>query len=1768
MQEHQEEVDLLLDRTKLEMQAASSQSGGASPRALTGPNIPSSPQLQASVEGVQQNALYSLPAAGKGKKRERADQNSDPSKTEHNVKFDDPDTSTLKRERSMKYDKIATILDKDGGLLNVGVVEHLVQLMRNDLLQDGGRKVADVVAHRTMLAGVIAATENSECLNQFVHLGGLCSLDDWLQEAHKGKLGGDGGSLKECDKVVEDLLLALLRALDRLPVDLKALKTCYVGKSVNHLRSHKNVDIQKKARKLVEVWKKRVDAEMSASSEAKPGSAGHGISWSYKQLPTELGHPLTKIGSGEVLEVAVKSSGAFAGNAKVAVNGANSAADGAVIKPLSVPPVSSKTASVQSPDLPTLKDSNSSKLPALSISPDMVTNPVKEEKSSSSSHTPSNGHSWGSAAAGKGGGNIAWKEDVKASVALSVNGGSSKTSSAGSPRLPNTKDLSGAAVSVGSKEVGGGGKPMVWSRSASTTEKAIVSAALPGTSSSAQRLIVRIPNPGKSPVGTSGGTADAAAPVSRSSSPSVLERHSSTGLADVLETKNTHQAESLAAFSPEEAGTNVKGGNGVKSGTGCSEDKSTVAPVNALECEKRTSTESVAHEKVGVKQESDSISKETLTSGCSSAAFRGAGEGSSPQVGDGGKDANGTSAADSVEDRPPRHSQVSPMEVDDGAMSLLASAAAEVGGMGSRTGTLERVSAEGETMKGEQQQQNGIMSVDVRLSRVNDGFSQYMAMEMGEALQSKDHSEAGVTHSALNHEIPSTKGSRGGGKVEPKEQHDGGSIERQGSVSPSDANREADSLSVEQRGGGGERTEKKLIVQEGAGQACEASSNTPSTLMSMAEPVVEKRRAIEASAKASVEHPFLKEFNASVMMNDLESKVSSSKFGKRDFILDERKSPRTQSKDISTTRDVCSGVGGVSGRDYRTHLGSFMESRTQDEKNGKRRGQEIGQLFGRRMGDKDGQRLAELVSGFPEEDVLEVARQAANEIEQMQENSKPVSSSSSERDGQNAQTAGSPTGGEMKDVTTTDTASKGQQQGSLTDAGDDKVKSSSNAQDQRDVMRALAAHVNGVEKFDRVEEAVAAKIVEAASPVDGEEVDQAMKEWKSPASRGGKETNTGLEGSSRGEISRVNSQQPMRSLSFQSIQADSVIGAPVPNSSTVSQPVGNSATTHNSHGDSTTPQQPVEGARHGGGDAAVSGSEASERPDFDLNEGFAGEDGPQDDDPITMPHSSSSALQIVQSATHPIASTASASGVAAPIAVLAATKGAFIPPTSPMWIKGELGWKGSAATSAFRPAEPRRTPDRQHSGAESLASDANLSLNANPVKRPRPLLEFDLNVADDRVMEDIGVAVTTLSSQGSVLEMSLQNQSLLSSSVSGVTFNKQESSPFLTFLKPESSSSAHPLSSGSGFGSLQASPGGQAPSSSGYGRTTRPNLDLDLNRMDDSEECRMMPFSSDARVAEGVGSLAPSNNSTSKPPARRVMDFDLNDGPSFEEVGVDEPTTLQSLPARKLAGNAPMPVPMPGLRMEGGEAMNFSPWFTPTGNPFAGVSSIPAFAPGRVPDPGYSVPPAAAAAAAANSFLNAGSTAATAMSPFNGEIFRGGPTLSASPAVVYPPPGERVAFGAHGPFPVFGGSPGYLPSSVPFSGSFMDVSGGPVPFPSQFGGQPTVNSSTYIRPPLLMGMTEAVVAADNSGGTWSRRSLDLNAGPEVIDTDIARDDVMHGRLPLLHPGNSAAFNDQMRVKLAQVSGNASLTTPLKRKEPEGGWNCYTGSGGYKQSTWR
>jgi len=82
--------------------------------------------------------------------------------------------------------------------------------------------------------------------------------------------------------------------------------------------------------------------------------------------------------------------------------------------------------------------------------------------------------------------------------------------------------------------------------------------------------------------------------------------------------------------------------------------------------------------------------------------------------------------------------------------------------------------------------------------------------------------------------------------------------------------------------------------------------------------------------------------------------------------------------------------------------------------------------------------------------------------------------------------------------------------------------------------------------------------------------------------------------------------------------------------------------------------------------------------------------------------------------------------VSAPIAV-AASKGAPNFPVSPHRFEGENGWKGSAATSAFRPASPRRTPE-----AEKTSSGH---------KRKANLIEIDLNVAEsgEEVMDPLSV---------------------------------------------------------------------------------------------------------------------------------------------------------------------------------------------------------------------------------------------------------------------------------------------------------------------------------------------------------------------------------------------------------------------------------------------
>lgn len=250
--ERLEELDQLLHKTRIEMHASVEQQHG--PRSPKPANVSAATSPSKHSADSVQNSSSNLSSHRKGKKRERSELSFEAVKRDRSSKPDDGDSGQLRSESLLNLE-IARLSEK-GGLTDSDTVMRLVHLMQPE---KSDKKIG--LTGRSMLAGIIAATDKLDCLNQFVQLRGLFVLNEWLQEVHKGKIG-DSGNLRSSDKSVDDFLLVLLQALDKLPVNLNALQMCNIGKSVNHLRTHKNSEIQRKARSLVDMWKKRVEAEM------------------------------------------------------------------------------------------------------------------------------------------------------------------------------------------------------------------------------------------------------------------------------------------------------------------------------------------------------------------------------------------------------------------------------------------------------------------------------------------------------------------------------------------------------------------------------------------------------------------------------------------------------------------------------------------------------------------------------------------------------------------------------------------------------------------------------------------------------------------------------------------------------------------------------------------------------------------------------------------------------------------------------------------------------------------------------------------------------------------------------------------------------------------------------------------------------------------------------------------------------------------------------------------------------------------------------------------------------------------------------------------------------------------------------------------------------------------------------------------------------------------------------------------------------------------
>ncbi|GJN22242.1 hypothetical protein PR202_gb09793 [Eleusine coracana subsp. coracana] len=540
--ERQEEVNQLLHR-RLEMHAAV-QSGGRSPKRLNGASVA---QQKSSSDGTQNCG------PSKGKKRDRAEQGNDQAKRDRDrtVKVDESESGSLKVE-NMKSE-IAKITEK-GGLPHAEAVEKLVHLMQLDRTE---RKID--FAGRVMLADIIAATESPDCLVRFVQLRGLPVLDDWLQEVHKGK-SGEGSSPKETDKPIEEFIFALLRALAKLPINLNALQSCSIGKSVNHLRSHKNLEIQKKAKCLVENWKKRVDAEMK-SNDVKAAVSGQPAPWPGKAGFSEISNAGNKRSGSSESSMKNQLSQMSSSKALTAKSGAGDA----VVKSTPAVSGSSKSQHMQ----PANVTSNSKDQPCKSTG-GIELPTVKEERSSSSSQSLNNSQSCSSDHAKTVG--SSWKEDARSSTAASGNASkSSGGSSRGHRRGNNGRLGSGIQKESITGSLDRSSLPEKSAQSGMVCEKG---GDTPSDHANGHRLIVRFPNPGRSPArSASGGSLeDPSVTGSRVSSPVLADKHEHTDRR--VKMKTDHPRPHLAS----EANAESWHSNDIKGATGSDEgDKSPCA---------------------------------------------------------------------------------------------------------------------------------------------------------------------------------------------------------------------------------------------------------------------------------------------------------------------------------------------------------------------------------------------------------------------------------------------------------------------------------------------------------------------------------------------------------------------------------------------------------------------------------------------------------------------------------------------------------------------------------------------------------------------------------------------------------------------------------------------------------------------------------------------------------------------------------------------------------------------------------------------------------------------------------------------------------------------------------------------------------------------------------------------------------------------------------------------------------------------------------------
>ncbi|PON73383.1 IIS transcription factor [Parasponia andersonii] len=153
----------------------------------------------------------------------------------------------------MTLEDFFTLTEMKDGLTALSRVQELITVMQKEK-DCAVKNVADATRQWTAVASTIAATENKDCLDLFIHLDGLWFIDRWLKDAQKFCTDTN-------ESFIEESITALLQALEKLHIDNERSVSSGIWITIKNLLSHKSAMVQDRARLLFDSWKHGGDEE-------------------------------------------------------------------------------------------------------------------------------------------------------------------------------------------------------------------------------------------------------------------------------------------------------------------------------------------------------------------------------------------------------------------------------------------------------------------------------------------------------------------------------------------------------------------------------------------------------------------------------------------------------------------------------------------------------------------------------------------------------------------------------------------------------------------------------------------------------------------------------------------------------------------------------------------------------------------------------------------------------------------------------------------------------------------------------------------------------------------------------------------------------------------------------------------------------------------------------------------------------------------------------------------------------------------------------------------------------------------------------------------------------------------------------------------------------------------------------------------------------------------------------------------------------------------